>query len=483
MEAIQKPGRFFMNPATQALLTDFYQLTMAYGYWRNGMEKREAVFHHFYRKNPFNNGYLLAVGLEQAIHFFEAWKFSTQDLDYLSDLKSDQGRPMFEEAFLKTLGDWRFDCDVDAVKEGTLVFPHEPIMRLRGPLLTCQLLETPLLNTVNFQSLIATKAARISYAAKGDPVLEFGSRRAQGPDGALSASRAAYVGGCSATSNVLAGKVFNIPVKGTHAHSWVMAHESEQAAFDTYVDAMPENSILLVDTFDTITGVKRAIETGKRLQEKGFSWRGIRLDSGNLASLSRKARTLLDEAGFTETIIVASNDLDEFAIRNLKAQDAAIDVWGVGTKLVTAHGQPALGGVYKLSAIRDTQGNWQEKVKLSEQMEKASNPGILQVQRHIRDNHFRRDVIFNELQGRPKEPKGYEVQDLLIPIFRGGQRVYQLPNIEQIKGYAQKQKELLAPEYQALENPANYPVSLDPKLHDLKTTIMAETTPTVEKVF
>lgn len=463
-----------MNPATQALLTDFYQLTMAYGYWRNGMEKREAVFHHFYRSNPFNKGFLIAVGLEQAIQFFESWRFQSDDLDYLSQLCSDNGAPMFEDAFLKVLADWRFDCDVDAVPEGTLVFPHEPIMRLRGSLLTCQLLETPLLNTINFQSLIATKAARIAFAAKGDAVLEFGSRRAQGPDGALSASRAAYIGGCHATSNVLAGKIYGIPVKGTHAHSWVMAHASEQVAFDTYADAMPDNSILLVDTFDTVTGVQRAIQTGKRLQDKGYRWKGIRLDSGDLAVLSRKARTMLDAAGFQDTVIVASNDLDEFAIRNLKVQDAAIDVWGVGTKLVTAHGQPALGGVYKLSAIRDREGRWQEKVKLSEQIEKSSNPGILQVLRHVSDDHFRHDVIFNELQGKPAVPDGFTCHEMLVPIFRKGERVYTMPSIDRIRAHAIQQKTMLAPEYQALENAAVYPVNLHPKLQDLKSSMVAE---------
>lgn len=464
-----------MNPATQALLTDFYQITMAYGYWRSGMEKREAVFHHFYRRNPFGNGFLLAAGLEQAVQFFQNWRFKTDDLHYLGQLQHDSGKPMFEDAFLKVLADWRFDCDVDAVPEGTLVFPHEPIMRVRGSLLTCQLIETPLLNTINFQSLIATKAARIAAAARQDPVLEFGSRRAQGPDGALSASRAAYIGGCTATSNVLAGKIYGIPVKGTHAHSWVMAHESEQAAFETYVDAMPENSILLVDTFDTLTGVERAIQTGKRLRQLGHSWKGIRLDSGDLATLSRKARSMLDAAGFSEAVIVASNDLDEFAIRALKAQDAAIDVWGVGTKLVTAHGQPALGGVYKLAAIRDQNGHWQEKIKRSEQLEKTSNPGILQVNRLVSDNHFRGDVIYNELQGNPACHDDMQCQSLLEPIFRQGDCVYNLPTLSQIRDHAVQQKQMLAPEYQALENPAKYPVTLHPKLQDLKTSMLAET--------
>ncbi|MCA9445228.1 MAG: nicotinate phosphoribosyltransferase, partial [Candidatus Omnitrophica bacterium] len=293
------------------LLTDLYQLTMAYGYWKTGRAEREAVFHLFFRKNPFKGGYTIAAGLQYVADFVEGFRFSADDIQYLSILTGNDEKPLFEPSFLEYLADLDLRLDVDAVPEGTVVFPHEPLVRVKGPILQCQILETPLLNFINFQSLIATKASRIVTATGGEPVLEFGLRRAQGIDGGLAASRAAYIGGCDATSNVLAGKLFGIPVRGTHAHSWVMSFHNELSAFQEYAEAMPNNCVFLVDTYDTIEGVRNAIEVGKELRESGHEMVGIRLDSGDLAYLSIEARKLLDEAGFPNAAIVASNDLDE----------------------------------------------------------------------------------------------------------------------------------------------------------------------------
>ncbi len=324
---------------------------------------------------------------------------------YLATLSGNDGRPLFEAAFLDYLRGLRLAVDVDAVPEGTAVFPHEPLVRVRGPMLHCQLLETPLLTIVNFATLVATKAARVALAARGDPVLEFGLRRAQGIDGGLAASRAAYVGGCHATSNVLAGKRFGIPVRGTHAHSWVMSFDDELESFEAYAAAMPNNCVFLVDTYDTLEGVRHAAAVGQRLQAAGHKMVGIRLDSGDLAYLSIEARKILDAAGLADAAILASNDLDERLIESLKQQGATIAVWGVGTKLVTAYDQPALGGVYKLGAIQDDAGAWHHKLKLSEQTAKTSTPGVQQVRRFFHaDGSADGDAIFDELTGPPPAP-------------------------------------------------------------------------------
>lgn len=336
-----------------ALLTDLYQLTMSYAYWKMGLDRKEAVFHLFFRRHPFRGGFTVAAGLEWAIQFLNNFKFESSDLDYLATLKGANGEPLFEPAFFDYLAKMRFSCNVDAIPEGTVVFPYEPLVRVQGPLIQCQILESPLLNLINFSTLIATKAARICIAAQGDSVIEFGLRRAQGIDGSLTASRAAYIGGCDSTSSLLAGKLLDIPVKGTHSHSWIMVFDEELEAFQTYAKCMPDNCVFLVDTYDSLEGVKKAIEVGKWLREQGKKMLGIRLDSGDLAYLSIKTRQLLDEAGFKDAFIVASNELDETLISELKRQGAQIAVWGVGTHLVTAKDQPALDGVYKLSALRD----------------------------------------------------------------------------------------------------------------------------------
>src|SRR5580704_5795263 len=343
---------------TPTLLTDLYQLTMAYGYWKKQMLGHEAVFHLSYRQEPFNGGYAIACGLSDAIDFLQNFVFQPDDLAYLAELRGSDDLCLFETEFLDYLQTLRFACDIDAIPEGNVVFPHEPLLRVRGSLLQCQLFETALLNIINFQTLIATKSARICLAARGSPVMEFGLRRAHGPDGALAASRAAYIGGCVATSNVLAGKVFGIPVRGTHAHSWVMSFQTEYEAFQAYADVMPGNCVFLVDTYNSIEGIRHAVEVGHHLKSIGKDLAGIRLDSGDLAYLSIEARKILDAAGFEDAVIVGSNDLNENIIASLKQQGARINVWGVGTMLVTAYDQPALGGVYKLSAMRKPDGTW-----------------------------------------------------------------------------------------------------------------------------
>lgn len=463
---------------------------MAYGYWCSGTDDKESVFHLFFRKNPFENAFSIVCGLEEAINYIQEFQFDNDELEYLRHLKGIDNKPLFNEGFIKYLRELKITCDIDAIPEGTVVFPHEPLMRVRGPIIQCQLLETPLLNIINFQTLVATKAARICHAAKGEPVVELGLRRAQGIDGAMTASRAAYIGGCVATSNVLAGKVYNIPVKGTHAHSWVMSFDDEQTAFMTYAKAMPNNSIFLVDTYDTLEGVKKAIIAGQWLRENGHEMVGIRLDSGDLAYLSIEARKLLDEAGFPQAIIVASNDLDEQIIQSLKEQGARINVWGVGTKLVTAYDQPAMGGVYKLGAIRVPPGEWSYKVKLSEQAVKVSNPGIQQVRRFEQDNEFVGDMIFNEEDVKvgltpriidPMDatrfkdfPPACTIEDLLVPIFRTGKLTYAIPPLCDVRERGFTQLSKLHGGIKRFMNPHTYPVGLEPRLHDLKTTLIAQ---------
>ncbi len=470
-----------------ALLTDLYQLTMAYSYWKAGVDGKEAVFHLFFRKNPFRGGFAIACGLEHVVDYLQNLSFDESDIVYLASLKGNDERPLFEREFLNQLRGMQFKCDLDAIPEGTVVFPQEPLLRVQGPIIQCQILETVLLNIINFQTLIATKAARICQAARGAPILEFGLRRAQGIDGALAASRAAYVGGCSATSNVLAGKMFGIPVKGTHAHSWVMSFDDELEAFQVYAKAMPNNSVFLVDTYDTLEGVRKAVEAGKWLRDQGHEMIGIRLDSGDLAYLSIEARKILDEAGFPKAAIVASNDLDEGIIESLIQQGARINVWGVGTKLITAHDQPALGGVYKLSAIRAPGGDWKYRVKLSEQAIKVSNPGILQVRRYRAGEEAIADVIYDvrsdlntgcvmvdplDPTRRKEIPAGASSGDLLVPIFRKGKRVYDPPPLEKIKAKVKQELEAFHSGIRRFVNPHQYPVGIEQSLHALKTELV-----------
>ena len=416
----------------------------------------------------------------------KSWSFTEPDLTFLADQCGIDGKPLFNDRFLDYLREQRFQCDVDAMEEGTVVLANEPMLRVRGPLLQCQLIETALLTMLNFETLIATKAARITSVAGHDPVLEFGLRRAQGIDGGLSASRAAFVGGCAATSNVLAGRLFGIPVRGTHAHSWIMSFDDELEAMEAYADAMPNNCIFLVDTYDTIEGVHKAVEAGRRLRSQGHEMVGIRLDSGDLAALSIQARQILDRGGFPDAKIVATNDLDEHLIAELKGQGARIGIWGVGTRLATAYEQPALGGVYKLTAIRSADGAWQDRVKLSEEPTKMTTPGILQVRRFERAGQAIGDCIVDERADRTQVPAPVDPadgsrrtvphdatgQNLLVPVFRDGKSVYDPPSAAKAQRRAKKQLALFPEAVRRLTKPITYPVWLDASVYEKKLDLI-----------
>lgn len=467
----------FIYNQSLSLLTDLYQLTMIYGYWKAGLAERLAVFHINFRRWPFKGGFAISAGLESAIEFLHELHFSATDISYLEELD------LFGKPFLEFLSTFSLELDIDAMPEGTLCFPYEPMIRVRGPIWQAQLLESALLNMINFQTLIATKAARVSMAADPDPVVEFGMRRAQGFDGAISASRAAFIGGCESTSNVIAGKLFNIPIRGTHAHSWIMAFEEEKKAFETYAEMRPKNCVLLIDTYNSVEGAKRAIEVAKSI--KNFELKGVRLDSGDLTKLSIEIRRLLDDAGFKKTNIMASNELDEFLIRDLKAQGAKINVWGVGTNLVTAKGQPALDGVYKLAALQDASGQWVHKLKLSEQTAKTTNPGILQVRRFFDGMFYTADAIYDEItsisqpctiinQLDPNDQIDTEQHyiDLLVPIFRKGKLVYQSPSLTEMQSHAKKELSRLPDSMKRFTNPQPYFAGLEKKLYQKKLELI-----------
>ena len=474
-----------------ATLTDLYELTMAAGYVTAGVADRETVFALSFRTLPFGGGYAIAAGLDDALAILERLRFDGVDVEYLRGINGPGGESLFGAAFLERLAGMRFTCDVDAIPEGTVVFANEPLLRVRGPLLQAQIVESVLLTIIGFQTLVATKAARVVEAAGDSPVLEFGLRRAQGLDGAISAARAAYIGGVAATSNVLAGRLFGIPVRGTHAHSWVQVFGDEQLAFDTYAEAQPDNVTLLVDTYESLVGVAHAIEAGRRLRARGRNLAGIRLDSGDLAYLSIEARRMLDEAGFADTKIVASNDLDEHTIASLRAQGARIDIWGVGTRLDTCYDQPALGAIYKLSAICDPDGGWRYPVKLSEHSSKISIPGVLSVRRFVDESgRFRADMIYDE--DIPSDPDGDAIVDpadalhmrvidpnwtaheLVLPALRDGVRVAEAPPLEEIRARAQHQIGSLHPAIRRLLNPHIYPVGLEMQLHRRRSDLVLE---------
>jgi nicotinate phosphoribosyltransferase len=474
-----------------ALLTDFYELTMAFAAWKTGAAAKEAAFTLSFRRNPFDGGFTVAAGLEQAVDLVSHLSFAPEDLAFLRAQQGVDGVPLFEEGFLEALGRLEVSVDVDAVPEGTVVFPHEPLLRVVGPVIPAMILESALLAVVNFQTLVATKAARVCLAAEGEPVLEFGLRRAQGIDGALSASRAAFIGGCAATSNTLAGRIWGIPVKGTHAHSWVMIHDDEQEAFLAYARALPGNCVFLVDTYASLDGVRRAIEAGRWLRGQGKELVGIRLDSGDLAWLSVEARRLLDEAGFPQAAILASNELDETIIRSLKDEGARIGVWGVGTRLVTGQEDGALGGVYKLGAVRDGPGApWVRRIKVSEQAAKINVPGILQVRRvEGAGGQAQADVIYDELLGLPaapvmvdpedptrrrEVPAGARGEDLLVPVFRGGAQVYAPPPLVELRARTQAQLARFHGGVKRFVNPHRFPVGLERGLHDARTELVLQ---------
>lgn len=470
------------------MLTDLYQLTMAAGYYDQKIHERKAIFHLFYRKAPFGGDFALSAGLALAIDIVKGLKFSADDVQYLGRLKGANGTPLFKEPFLNYLQRMKFTGTIHAIPEGEIVLPHEPMLRIEANLIEAQLLETALLTVMNFSTLIATKAARIKQAAGEDTVIEFGLRRAQGIDGGLTASRSAYIGGCDATSNVWAGRYYNIPVKGTHAHSWVMVFPKEIEAFEAYAAALPNNCTFLVDTYDTEEGVRNAVKVGHQLRERGHEMLGIRLDSGDLAELSIIARRILDEGGFPQAKIVASDSLDEYAIKDLKARGARIDVWGIGTRLATAHDQPALGGVYKLAAIQNGQGEWEPRIKRSETPIKTSNPGKL----NVRVFHFMEKgtempagrVIYNEFDGTDMESfttkKGDQHPllhypdlrelDLLQPVFKDGEMVLALPTLQSTRARAQTNWQRWS---QGLEG-TKFDPQLESRLFDLKMKLLED---------
>src|SRR6266496_2417946 len=471
-----------------ALTTDLYEVTMAYGYWKAGVSDHEAVFHVTFRENPFAGAFTVTCGLATAIDFLRGFQFTDTDVDYLGSQRGNDGKPLFDSGFLDYLRTLQLACDIDAIPEGTLVFPDEPLIRVVGPIAQCQLLETALLNIFNFQSLITTKAARVCLAAKNDPVIEFGLRRAQGVDGGLTAARAAYIGGCAGTSNLQAGERFGIPVSGTQAHSWIMFFETESEAFETYARAMPNNCVFLVDTYNSIEGVRHAIDVARQLRNRGHEMVGARLDSGDRVALSIEARRMLDKAGFTNAKIVCSGDLDEHVIADMKQRGARIDMWGVGTKLTTGQPDAALGGIYKLGAVRHPGGQWQYRIKLSDEAAKTSCPGLLQVRRFQQpDGRFIADAIYEtdhaisepcvvvdlETEKKTEIPAKTDYSDLLVPVFRRDQLVYQTPNIEASREHARKQLDCAPPEILRLKNPTPYKIGLERSLHELRSTLIA----------
>lgn len=471
------------------LLTDFYELSMAYGYWCQGLQDREASFHLFFRKSPFGGGFTICAGLQNIVDLLQDFRFTPDDIAYLRSLKNDDGSAYFDPAFVDYLAEFELECDIDAMPEGSVVFPQEPILRVTGPLLQAQFLETVLLNLINFPTLIATKAARVCMAAEGDPVFEFGLRRAQGIDGGLTASRAAYIGGCHSTSNVLAGKLYDIPVKGTMAHSWVLVYENELEAFRRFAESMPKQCIFLVDTFNSHQGIDNAIEVGRQVEANGHKFQGVRLDSGDLTYLSIMAREKLDAAGFKDTQIYASNELDETLIGDLKRQGAQMKVWGVGTHLSTGGSQASLGGVYKLSAIKNERGEWTHKLKLSEQIAKISNPGILQVRRFRNENNYLADAIYDVELGfgspcrifDPLDPTRQRVlgpqlesRDLLVPIFRKGKCVYDSPDLKSIREYSKKELSQFHSSIKRFINPHQHAVGLEENLYQIKHDLITK---------
>lgn len=477
-----------MSVQNLTLLTDLYELTMMQGYFET-QENDTVVFDVFFRSNPNQNGYSIMAGLEQVIEYIKNLNFSYEDVDYLRSLG------IFSEDFLQYLSGFHFSGNIYAIPEGTVVFPKEPVLKVIAPIMEAQLVETAILNIINHQSLIATKTARVVYAAQGDGIMEFGLRRAQGPDAGLYGARAAMIGGCVGTSNVLAGKLFHVPVMGTHAHSWIMSFKDEYTAFKEYARLYPDACTLLVDTYDTLkSGVPNAIRVFTEMREDGIHPKsyGIRLDSGDLAYLSKKARKMLDDAGFPDAVIAASNDLDEFLIHDLKIQGAKITSWGVGTNLITSKDCPSFGGVYKLAAIQDTNGNFIPKIKISENTEKITNPGDKTIFR-IYDKEtgkMRADLICfvdetydtsedlvlfdpNATWKKTKLEGGtYTMREILKPIFINGSCVYDSPDVMEIAKYCQQEKETLWDETKRLFNPHKVYVDLSQKLYDTKTELL-----------
>ena len=477
-----------MNRQDLTLLTDFYELTMMQGYYEE-KQNETVIFDVFFRQNPCGNGYSVCAGLEQVIDYVKNLNFTYEDVDYLRSLH------IFSEDFLHYLSGFHFSGDIYAIPEGTVVFPKEPLLKVIAPIMEAQLVETAILNIINHQSLIATKTSRIVFAADGDGIMEFGLRRAQGPDAGLYGARAAMIGGCVGTSNVLAGQLFDVPVMGTHAHSCIMSFKDEYTAFKNYAKMYPDNCTLLVDTYDTLkSGVPNAIRVFREFKESGHPLKkyGIRLDSGDLAYLSKEARKMLDAAGFEDATICASNDLDEFLLHDLKMQKAAIDSWGVGTNLITSKDCPSFGGVYKLAAIKNQDGEFIPKIKISENTEKITNPGNKTIYR-IYDKEtgkLKADLIcfageeydtnedlllFDPIETWKKTrlPGGtYTMREILVPVFINGECVYNSPSVMEIAAYCKQEKDTLWDETKRLFYPHRIHVDLSQKLYDVKKSLL-----------
>ena len=483
-----------MSKRNLTLLTDLYELTMMQGYYEKG-QNENVIFDVFFRQNPCNNGYSVCAGLDQVTDYIKNLHFTYDDVDYL------RGLGIFKEDFLHYLSGFHFSGDIYAIPEGTVVFPKEPLLKVVAPIMEAQLVETAILNIINHQSLIATKTSRIVFAANGDGIMEFGLRRAQGPDAGLYGARAAMIGGCVGTSNVLAGQMFDVPVMGTHAHSWIMSFPDEYTAFKTYAEMYPDNCTLLVDTYDTLkSGVPNAIRVFQEFKDAGkpLIKYGIRLDSGDLAYLSKEARKMLDEAGFPEATICASNDLDEFLLHDLKMQGAAIDSWGVGTNLITSKDCPSFGGVYKLAAIQNEEGEFVPKIKISENTEKITNPGNKTIYRIYEkaSGKIKADLIcfadevidpkqnlllFDPMDTWKKTKLAggtYTVREILLPIFKNGECLYKSPTLKEIAAYCREEKDTLWDETKRLFYPHRVYVDLSQKLYAVKQSLLDQMTMT-----
>lgn len=479
-----------MSSRNLTLLTDLYQLTMMQGYFYAKDANETVIFDGFYRANPDGNGYAVCAGLAQVIEYVKNLHFTEDDIAYL------RSTGCFKEDFLSYLADFKFTGDIYAIPEGTVIFPREPFIKVIAPIMQAQLVETAILNIINHQALIATKASRVVHAAHGDGVMEFGLRRAQGPDAGIYGARAAMIGGCVSTSNVLAGQMFDVPVSGTHAHSWIMSFPDELTAFRTYAELYPDACILLVDTYDTLkSGIPHAIQVFQEMREKGIQSKryGIRMDSGDLAYLSKKAKEMLTVAGFEDAVISASNDLDESLIQSLKNQGATINAWGVGTAMITSKDCPAFGGVYKLAAIKNKEsGEFIPKIKLSENAEKITNPGNKTIYRiYGKDSHkiiadlicladetFDEDkplLLFDPIQTWKKtllSPGTYTMRELLVPVFKDGACVYESPSVMEIREYCSQEKETLWDETRRLRYPHEVHVDLSDALWKMKNELL-----------
>ena len=475
-----------MENRNLSMLVDFYEMTMVNGYLVHGQGEKTVYFDMFFRRVPDEGGYAIFAGLEQVIDYIRNLRFTDDDIEYF------RSKNIFSDVFLEYLRNFKFSCDVYSVPEGTPVFPGEPLITVKGPAVQAQLIETMLLLSVNHQSLIATKASRIVRAADGRPVMEFGSRRAQGSDGAILGARASYIGGCCGTACTIADRDFRVPALGTMAHSWVQLFPSELDAFRAYADVYPDNCVFLVDTYNVLkSGVPNAIKVFEELDKKGYRPGGIRIDSGDIAYLSKKARKMLDNAGFADCKIVVSNSMDEYIIRDLLIQGAEIDSFGVGERLVTSKSEPVFGGVYKLTAIEEN-GQIIPKIKLSENASKITNPGYKKPVRlfcnetgkALADVILLNDeeidetkpyVIFDpEFTYKKKKLEGFTVKNLQVPVFINGECVYTSPSIEEIRNYSKEQLSLIWDEVKRFENPHKYYVDLSEKLWNMKQKLLNE---------